>query len=109
MKLNKTHRLHIAAHVVETLLDPEENSFEKVRMVRGVVKLSDEDGDSDYADFYYRGFRFEHNSDNTYCKWEMVIGRSSIDGRSIKGDFETLGEIKAHIDSKFYGPVQQKA
>jgi len=109
MKLSKTHRSHLPAHVIETILDPEENTYEKVRMVRGVVKLSDEDGDSDYADFYYRGFRFEHNSSNTYYKWEIFIGRSTIDGRAVKGDFETLAEIKAHIDSKFYGPVQQES
>ncbi len=105
MKLSKTHRLHISTHVIERIEDPEEDTsdeYAKVRMVQGVVKLDDPTGDRDLAEYYYRGRLIQYRDENTYNKWALGMGTRAR-------TFETLRAIKAHIDSQFYGPVQQKA
>ncbi len=105
MKLSKTHRLHIPAHIVADIENPEEDTsdeYAKVRVVQGVVKLDDPTGDRDLAAYYYRGRLIQYRDENTYDKWALGSGTRAR-------TFETLTALKAHIDSQFYGPVQQKA
>jgi len=89
---------HLPDWVINAAADPEDGLHDDYatatyRIVKGVVKITPPDGDADFAEYFYRGRRFEryvHTTNGYYGAWR---------GSGAIGWHGSLHEVIAKIDA----------